>query len=458
MGDWRFCQKPILRHLFLTLTFILILANAAHADDASGTTSPNATQITDSNGTAWTLDGNGNSYENGNADGGSQIALLLFYKGNVYAQTTDLNWWENTGTGWLSVGGDPRGGGLRPSGGVAPPAGMHWQTTFDDEFTQDSTIRTDLWNGYPWLNLPGDPRGDCTSCGETITVDSGGTLTTSDGTWSFGEPLYYCGSEILLNGQRAGFSCAILLLAYNGQLYAQTQNSDGTTLWTQWDATNGGHNDNDFTGVSLDPTDGLVFNPLVGGIVSTGSADLHYTKFSQRFGYWEWRMKLPHDFSGEGDGLHPTIWLWPIGLDFAPPCGADHTGEIDVTESVIGPNNQDHTFFTVHDSCDGSGDTGFRYPGQGVANLATSFHTYGFYWYNDGTPQGSVQPYFDGVPQGSPVTINFSTAWQNGAYVLMAMDPCAPAFNDGVTCDSNTDHTNNPWSVQYMRVWQAVPN
>src|SRR5271170_5859481 len=58
------------------------------------------------------------------------------------------------------------------------------------------------------------------------------------------------------------------------------------------------------------------------GILYSGNPDLPapwQTKFSQRFGYWEWKMKLPHNVNGEGNGLHPTIWLWPIGLDFAPP-------------------------------------------------------------------------------------------------------------------------------------------
>jgi hypothetical protein len=340
-----------------------------------------------------------------------------------------------------------------------PSAGMHWQMTFDDEFTKDSSVRTDLWNGNAWPAIPGDPRGSNTSIGQTITPDSGGTLTTADGTWSFGTHLYYCGNAIMLKGVRAGFSCATMLLAYNGEMYAESQDSSGNPIWAKWTRSPG-----DFSGISFTSTNGVVFqptlNPSVGGILYTGNPDLPapwQTKFSQRFGYWEWRMKLPHDVKGEGNGLHPTIWLWPIGLDFAPPCGPDHGGEIDVTESVIGPNSQDHTFFTVHDSCDGSGDTSFPYPAKGTANLS-DWHTYALYWRDDDS-QGSLQPYFDGVPQGNPVTIKFSTAWQNGAYAILQMDPCTgAAFDDGVTCDASTDHKSNPWMIQYMRVWKLVSN
>ena len=342
--------------------------------------------------------------------------------------------------------------------GAEPPSGTHWQTTFDDEFTQDSTFRTDLWNGAAWLSVPGDPRPDATG-GSSISVASDGTLTTPDGIWSFGVHLYYCGNAIMLNGVRAGFSCATTLLYYNGQMYAEAQESNGDLRWTQWYESPGA-----FSGMSFDPVNGLVVQPTlvpyVDGILYSGSPDLpapYQTKFAQRYGYWEWKMKLPHDTNGEGDGIHPTMWLWPIGLDFSI-CTSATVGEIDVSETVIGPNNRDHTYFTVHDGCDGSGDSSFPYPTPGITDLATDFHTYGLYWRNDGSPEGSVQPYFDGVPQGSPITLKYSTAWKNGAYIIMNMDPCSPPFNDGTACTANTDHTNNPWLIQYVRVWQSMPD
>jgi hypothetical protein len=52
-----------------------------------------------------------------------------------------------------------------------------------------------------------------------------------------------------------------------------------------------------------------------------------------------------------------------------------------------------------------------------------------------------------------------SILWQNGAYVIIQMDPCVEApFNDGVTCDSSTNFTNDSFFIQYMKVWKLVRN
>ena len=74
---------------------------------ASGATILSATQLVDDSGTIWTLT-DGLSYENGVADGGANVTLLLYYNTSIYANTTSYGWWWHASSGWTSIGGDPR--------------------------------------------------------------------------------------------------------------------------------------------------------------------------------------------------------------------------------------------------------------------------------------------------------------------------------------------------------------
>jgi len=77
---------------------------------SNGTTQINATQIVDNKGVTWTLV-NGNSYENGVADGGSSITQLLYYNGSIYADTTYGTWYSHATGSWQQI----------PSGTSPPP-------------------------------------------------------------------------------------------------------------------------------------------------------------------------------------------------------------------------------------------------------------------------------------------------------------------------------------------------
>jgi hypothetical protein len=89
-------------------------AGNPQSPSASGTTIPDAPEIVDGNRTVWTVGNNGNSFENGVADGGANITLLLYYNGIIYAETSDPSWWEHASSGWFQIAGDPRGGGRPP--------------------------------------------------------------------------------------------------------------------------------------------------------------------------------------------------------------------------------------------------------------------------------------------------------------------------------------------------------
>ncbi len=298
-----------------------------------------------------------------------------------------------------------QGGGLLPVG-VSPPPGTHWNLVLDDEFTQDPSIRTDVWNGgagnVPWCN------GDC----------------------SFG-------------GRYPGLNCGEYIFGTPEEFDPCGQHFDG---------------------VSLDGTNGLVLQPwenydslpsseqdgYVNHTEGASAAMNTYGKFSQMYGYFEWVMKLPTDASGEGDGLHPDIWARTVD---------DPEDEVDVTEALLSPRNLNVVHPGIADCC-GSGLGGLVMPTTSVGDLSANWHTYGLYWANDGSgPFGSMQFYVDGVAQTPQYTLNSQGAWAHGIYFFVSMDPGASYVQ---FWDSNTagpqDTNSDPLVIRYMRAWQVASN
>lgn len=192
--------------------------------------------------------------------------------------------------------------------------------------------------------------------------------------------------------------------------------------------------------------------------VNSGGLTVAGAKFSQRYGYFEWRAKLPHDHSGEGDGLWLGLWALPIGKSRFPGGCNEGNEEVDVLENVLGIANMQQVYFTVHDYC--LNQYSIAYPATPSGDLSAAYHTYGLYWRGDGSPHGSMQVYFDGVPQGVPYVLDSrSNLWDNGLYILNQVIPC-PAGNvpffGGSPCTSKTS-SSNPLRVSYVRVWKEVP-
>ena len=81
-----------------------------------------------------------------------------------------------------------------------------------------------------------------------------------------------------------------------------------------------------------------------------------------------------------------------------------------------------------------------------LTDLSADWHTYGLYWRDDGSrPFGSMQFYLDGKPLEKPYTLNASsTNLANGIYIFLLLD------ND----NKGADWKNNPFCVQYVRVWR----
>jgi beta-glucanase (GH16 family) len=114
----------------------------------------------------------------------------------------------------------------------------------------------------------------------------------------------------------------------------------------------------------------------VSGVITT------YKKFSQTYGYFEARMRLP-----SGKGLWPTFWLMPENNTWPP--------ELDIME-MTGQNTK-LLMTTEHDNVNGRNVPHACY--VGTSDMAADFHTYGLMW----TATDLIW-YFDGKPVCHHVT------------------------------------------------------
>jgi beta-glucanase (GH16 family) len=196
--------------------------------------------------------------------------------------------------------------------------------------------------------------------------------------------------------------------------------------------------------------------------MNTGGLNAAAAKFSQRYGYFEWRLKLPHDHDGEGDGLWPGVWALPIGKESFAFKGQCHEGneEVDVVEAVLGTRNLRRVHFSIFDYC--SELHSIAIPTRGREDLSEGFHRYGLLWIKDDSAHGSMQAYFDGVPQGKPYTLDpRSKLWDNGVYLLNQLIPCPGDQNQpfwgGSPCTAKTSD-NDPLEIDYVRAYAAAPD
>jgi hypothetical protein len=264
--------------------------------------------------------------------------------------------------------------------------------TFDDEFTQDTSINTNKWNGgagsTDWCNLD-------------------------------------------FHGKPGG-----------GAMFAETNDPCGQH----------------YEGCTLSRTNGLEMRSpgSPSAALQTGGTTARNAKFIQKFGYWEARFKLPHNTHGEGTGLHSDFWMHPIPEGVGSP--TEWLPEINVGERPTWDANLDKAnnkiYFGIHDyGHDGARKDnayGGPYGTSPLTDLSADWHTYGLYWRDDGSgPYGSMQFYLDGSPLWSPYTLSSSsTNMANGIYIFLLLD------ND----NQGAEWAENPFCVQYVRVWRLDPS
>src|SRR5204863_9953051 len=92
-------------------------------------------------------------------------------------------------------------------------------------------------NSYGWNESGGTPPAPPPSAeGMALPAGGAGTLTTSDGVWSFGAAAAG-GFSILRNGQSAaGGSASSLEVAQNGHVFADTAAGN----WSEWNGSGSG--------------------------------------------------------------------------------------------------------------------------------------------------------------------------------------------------------------------------
>jgi beta-glucanase (GH16 family) len=99
--------------------------------------------------------------------------------------------------------------------------------------------------------------------------------------------------------------------------------------------------------------------PYTSGVINT------YSSFSQTYGYFEARMRVP-----AGKGLWPTLWLMPTNNTWPP--------EIDIMESYS--ENPKVYHVTVHSPDANGEDIAATYSATVPANITTGYHIYGALW------------------------------------------------------------------------------
>jgi beta-glucanase (GH16 family) len=111
----------------------------------------------------------------------------------------------------------------------------------------------------------------------------------------------------------------------------------------------------------------------VNGYGYTSGMITSYHSFSQTYGYFEMKAKLP-----AGQGLWPAFWLLPTDLSWPP--------EIDIMEVIGSAPNQLET--SVHYD---AGGHQMKNQTTIIEGMTTGFHTYGVDWQKD-----TISWYFDG--------------------------------------------------------------
>jgi hypothetical protein len=192
------------------------------------------------------------------------------------------------------------------------------------------------------------------------------------------------------------------------------------------------------------------------------------TTFVQRYGYFEFSAKMPHDTNHEGDGMWPGLWFLPLHrLQEATLSGCGSGAEEpDLVENIESTLNLNTVHWSIHDQCTDNSEFSNSYPITSAGDLSAAFNTYGLYWKKDGSAHGTMCAEFNGIEQQCHTLTNPDPAsttqpsWDNGIYTLMQEVPCPPnnsPFWNGAPCTNNTS-SNDPLLIDYYRVYQLVPN
>ena len=260
---------------------------------------------------------------------------------------------------------------------ATPLFAASYHLTFDDEFNSYNSSRWQTADFYGMRNNGGDFQGQ----------------------W-FCDPTYSPSGYTAYNPFVASGS---------GTLNIRAQPTNGTSYYSG--------------GLS-----GSTAQPYLSGQLTTAH------KFTQRYGYYELRAKLP-----PGKGLWSRFWF--LTDDGAWP------GEYDCFE-VLGRENPSPVHQTTHfrNTNTSHGIDGFTYAGTNATD--GNFHTYGFLW----EPK-TVTWYVDGV-----ATLKQDNRIDKPMYILLDLT----VGNDPLTTWPGSPDGTTPWpanmEMDYFRVYSADPS
>ncbi len=155
-------------------------------------------------------------------------------------------------------------------------------------------------------------------------------------------------------------------------------------------------------------------------------------KFTQKYGYWEARIKLPSAVAG----LLPAFWM-KLNSDIWPP-------ELDILE-IFGSNQ--NAAFTVHWSSGGNHQqSGGSWNG---GDLSTAYHTFGMEW-----DPNFIKWYVDGVVRrefARPAADAFLNQWNaENAYMMLNIHAANFSWTGGTL---NCANLPKIMEVDYVRVY-----
>ncbi|MET1025939.1 MAG: family 16 glycosylhydrolase, partial [Dongiaceae bacterium] len=182
--------------------------------------------------------------------------------------------------------------------------------------------------------------------------------------------------------------------------------------------------------ISARPADPSV-QPSLGGYKYTSGVLTTKDSFSQTYGYFEARIKVP-----EGQGLWPAFWLLPEN----PPAIGTRPDELDVMEQ-IGSNTSN-----ISNGVYGDGHV-FNQGTNVDANTSDGFHTYGMDW----TAQ-TISFYFDGQ-----LTYQVATPSDMNQPMYMILN-LAVGGNWPGSPNGTTDWANADVLIDYVRAYSHDPN
>jgi hypothetical protein len=292
---------------------------------------------------------------------------------------------------------------VQPLGNPPPPAGTQWVPVLDDEFANDSAINTNLWNGA---------AGNGAFCNVPSTLSDPNYQGDGLGPQKFG-----CNNTFGTPGVAP---------------YASI--SPGVGLVIQ--------------DVNALPVNGTRVDNWM-GVQSDGKFTIQPNE------YVEVSYKLPTDNAGEGDGLHPDIWLTVPQRTVFGSNTAGCQDEVDLAEAEL-PSTAAFTIF------DNNVITVDGVPESDFGTLSSSGGVVGAEWTTGGGAQGQVSGFFNGSPLVGPSPLNDS-CWSGGAFIFagwmndgVLIPQIPPIFPGGNNPTANTSN-NDPLIIKYVRVWQAQP-